>query len=282
MRILVTGAGGLLGPAVLGEASGRGHEALGLARADMDVTDPMAVEGVVRAHEPDAVVHCAAFSQVDRAELERAMAMRVNRDGAAHLAAACRSVGAVLVYVSTDYVFGGPRDVPWGPGERARPENHYGQTKLEGERVVAASGAEHLVVRVSWLFGDARPSFVDAMVARAEAGEGLRLVDDQFSTPTWTRDASATILSLLEGGARGIYHVTSGGGAASRLDFASEALRILGLDVPVEPVHLASLREDARRPRYSVLDVGTTEGFLGRPLPGWRDSLRRYLEGRAP
>lgn len=277
MRLLVTGAHGLLGPDVLAVARARGHEALGLGRAELDVTDELAVMGVVHAHEPDAVVHCAAFSQVDRAETERAMATRVNRDAAGYLAAACASVGAVLAYVSTDYVFGGPRDRPWGNGEPCEPENHYGRTKLEGERVVAASGAPWLVARVSWLFGRARPSFVDAMVERARAGETLKLVHDQFSTPTWTWTASETLLELLEKGARGVFHVTDGGGAASRLDHAAEALRILGLDVPIEPVANRTFQQAARRPPYTVLDPSATERFLGRPMPGWRETLRRYL-----
>ena len=276
MRILVTGANGLLGPDVIAVAQARGHEALGLTREVMDVTDPLAVEAVIHAHEPDAVVQCAAFSFVDRAEMEQAMAMRVNRDGAAHVAAACRSVGAVLVYVSTDYVFGGPRDRPWGPGEPCAPVNHYGHTKLAGERAVAAAGVEHVIARVSWLFGAGRASFVDAMVAKAEAGEPLRLIRDQFSTPTWTRTASETLVELLERKARGRFHVTDGD-PASRLDFAAEALRIRGLEVPVEGVPTGTFTEAARRPPYTVLDVSSTEAFLGRPMPGWRETLRRYL-----
>lgn len=205
------------------------------------------------------------------------MATRVNRDAAAYLAAACASVGAVMVYVSTDYVFGGPRDRPWGHGEPCEPENHYGRTKLEGERAVEASGAQHLIARVSWLFGPDRSSFVDAMVERARDGETLRLVHDQFSTPTWTRTASETLLDLLERGGRGTFHVTDGGGAASRLDQATEALRILGLDAQVEPVANRAFQQAARRPPYTVLDVSATERFLGRPMPGWRETLHRYL-----
>lgn len=258
---------------------------MGLTRDVMDVTDAMAVDAILHAHEPDAVVHCAAYTAVDRAEQEPAMALRVNRDGAAHVAAACRSVGAVMVYLSTDYVFGGPlegtasgaRDRPWGPGERPEPVNHYGRTKLEGERVVAETCPEHLIARVSWLFGPARDSFVDAMVARAREGQGLRLVDDQFSTPTYTRSAAATLMDLLEKEARGIVHVTDGGGAASRLDFVGEAVRILGLDVPLEGVPTGTFPEPAARAPYTVLDVSATEAFLGRLLPGWRRSLREYL-----
>jgi dTDP-4-dehydrorhamnose reductase len=279
MRIMVTGAGGLLGSDVSLVAAGSGHEVIALDRDGLDVTDPGAVDAVVRGAHPDAVVQCAAFTHVDRAEGEPAMAMRVNRDGAALMAAACRSVGAVMVYVSTDYVFGGPRDRPWSPREAAHPANHYGRSKLEGERAVADAGGEHVVARVSWLFGQGRPSFIDGMVARAQAGQALRLTDDQFSTPTWTAGAAATLVELLERGGRGVFHVTGGGEAVSRLDFVSEALRILDLDVPVEGVPTGTFPEPARRAPYTVLDVASTEAFLGHPLTGWREGLRRHLSG---
>lgn len=281
MRILVTGTGGLLAPDVVAVARTWGHDALGLTRRDLDVTDARAVEATVRAHAPDAVVHCAGYTNVDRAETEPALAMRVNRSGAAHMAAACASVGALLVYVSTDYVFGGVRSTPWRVDETPCPDNHYGLTKAEGERAVAASGARYLIARVSWLFGSARPSFVDAMLARAAAGETLRLVRDQYSTPTWTRSAALTLIELLEKNPRGIVHVTDGGGAASRLDFALAGIRIRGLDVPVEPVANGTFREPAVRPPYTVLDVSATEAILGRPMPGWRNTLERYLRGEA-
>ncbi len=278
MRILVTGVGGLLGPDVAAAARLRGHEAIGLPRRELDVTDAAAVRAALAAHRPDAVVQCAAYTDVDRAESEREEALRVNRDGAATVAEACAAAGAVMAFVSTDYVFGGPRDRPWGVDEPTAPANHYGFSKREGERAVAESGAEHLVARVSWLFGAARRTFVDAMLERARAGQRLRLVSDQFSTPTWTRSAALTLVELLERGARGTFHVTDGGGAASRLDFAGEALRIRGLAVDVEPVPTGTFPEPARRPPYTVLDVSATEGFLGHPMPGWRSTLRRYLE----
>jgi dTDP-4-dehydrorhamnose reductase len=279
VKVLVTGAGGLLGPDVVAVARGRGHHAVGLARTDLDVTDAEMARAVMRSQRPDAVVQCAAYTDVDGAESELEKAMRVNRDGAAHVAAACAAVGAVMVYVSTDYVFGGPRDRPWGPLEPTGPQNRYALTKLEGERAVAASGAEHVIARVSWLFGATRRTFVDAMLERARSGRRLRLVSDQFSTPTWTRTAAAALVELLERGGRGVFHVTDGGGGASRLDFAVEALRIAGLPDDVEAVPTGTFPEPARRPPYTVLDVSGTEAFLGRPMPGWRSTLRRYLEG---
>jgi dTDP-4-dehydrorhamnose reductase len=279
MRILVTGVGGLLGPDVVAVARSRGHEAVGLERSELDVTDADAARAAVAFHRPHAVVQCAAYTNVDGAESAFETALRVNRDGAGNVARACAGSGAVMVYVSTDYVFGGPRDRPWRVDDPTGPMNQYGRTKLEGERAVAASAAEHVIARVSWLFGAARRTFVDAMLERACAGQRLRLVDDQFSTPTWTRTAAATLVELLERGGRGVFHVTDGGGAASRLDFALEALRIRGLPENVEAVPAGTFPEPARRPPYTVLDVSGTEAFLGRPLPGWRSTLRRYLEG---
>lgn len=281
MRILVTGMGGLLAPDVVSVARAWGHEPLGLTRRELDVTDARAVEATLRAHTPDVVVHCAAYTNVDRAETEPALAMRVNRTAAGHMAEACASVGAFMVLISTDYVFGGPRDTAWRADEATCPANHYGLTKAEGERAVAASGVPHLIARVSWLFGSARPSFVDAMVARAAAGESLRLVHDQFSTPTWSRSAALALVELLERGRQGVVHVTDGGGAASRLDFALAALRVQGLDVPIDAVPNGTFKEPAVRPPYTVLDVSATEAALGRPMPGWRNTLERYLRGEA-
>lgn len=279
MRILVTGVGGLLGPDVVAVAGARGHDALGLARRGLDVTDGGAVARTVRAHAPDAVVNCAAYTDVDGAEGDPETAMRVNRDGAAHLAEACAAAGAVLVHVSTDYVFGGPRATPWRSDEPVCPVNHYGLTKAAGEQAVRDVLARHVVARVSWLFGAARPTFVDAMLRRAGAGDTLRLVHDQFSTPTWSRSAALTLVELLERGAAGTFHVTDGGGGASRMDFALEAMRIRGVEAPVEGVPNGTFAEAAVRPPYTVLDVSGTERALGRALPGWRATLERYLQG---
>jgi dTDP-4-dehydrorhamnose reductase len=278
MRILVTGAGGLLGSALVRQAQRRGHDVVALDRAALDVTDASSVARTVASAAPDAVVNCAAYTAVDRAEAEPELARLVNRDGARNVAAACAAVGAVPVYVSTDYVFDGALRTPYRTDAPTAPLGAYGATKLEGERATAEAAPEHLTVRMSWLYGGDN-GFVPAILRRAEAGRPLRVVSDQEGRPTWAPHAAEALLDLVERGARGTYHVAAGG-ACSWLELAREAVRAAGLDVPVRPVTTEEFRAAARRPPYSVLDLTDTESLLGRAMPDWHEGLRGFLENR--
>jgi len=276
MTLLVTGAGGLLGRTVTAEALERGHETVGLDRAALDVTDGRAVEVALDHFRPQAVVHCAAYTAVDRAESEPHLAISVNRDGARNVAAAAARFGAVPVYVSTDYVFDGTRRTPYRPEDRASPLSVYGRSKLEGERATAGVAADHLIVRTSWLYGDDR-GFVPTVLRRARAGEALRVVDDQEGRPTWAPQVATAMLELVERGARGVWHV-AGGGTCTWLELAREAVRGAGLDCDVRPTTTKAFGAPAPRPPYSVLDIEATEAFLGRPMTDWREALARFLE----
>lgn len=276
MKILVTGAGGLLGRTVVAEAVERGHETVALDHAALDVTDGRAVGEALDHAMPQVVVHCASYTAVDRAESEAPLAMSVNRDGARNVATAAARAGAVPVYVSTDYVFDGGRRTPYRPEDPANPLSVYGRTKLEGERATADVAAEHVIVRTSWLYGDTE-GFVPAMLRRARAGEALRVVDDQEGRPTWAPQAAAAIVDLLERGARGVWHV-AGGGTCTWLELAREAVRRAGLDCDVAPTTTKAFGAPAPRPPYSVLDIAATEAFLGRRMTDWREALARFLE----
>jgi dTDP-4-dehydrorhamnose reductase len=278
MKLLVTGAGGLLGRAVLSEAGGRGYDVVALDHARLDVTDEAAVGAAVSDARADAVVHCAAYTAVDRAEAEPQAALAVNRDGTRHVAAAAAEAGAVLLYVSTDYVFDGRKGTPYRPDDPTGPLSAYGSTKLEGERAAARHASEHLVARTSWLYGEDN-GFVPAILRRAEAGEPLRVVDDQRGRPTWAPQAATALLDLLEQGARGVWHV-AGGGECTWLELAEELLRQEGLDVPITPVTSQEFGAAAVRPAYSVLDLEATERLLGREMTDWRDALSRFLQRR--
>jgi dTDP-4-dehydrorhamnose reductase len=278
MRILVTGAAGLLGSAVERQGLERAHDVTGLTRARLDVTEGPSVRRVVLDHRPEVVVHCAAYTAVDRAEREPALARLVNRDGGRHVAEAAAESGAAVVYVSTDYVFDGRERVPYRPDDRPNPLSTYGRTKLEGEEATAESAPEHLIVRTSWLYGSGR-GFVPAILRRARAGEALRVVDDQQGRPTWAPSAAEAILDLVESGARGIWHV-AGGGTCTWLELAREAIRQAGLDRPVERVTTEGFGAAAPRPRYSVLDLDATERLLGRAMTHWREDLSRFLGER--
>ena len=259
----------------MAEARARGHEVAGLSRTDLDVTDAALVRSIVLRHGPDAVVHCAAYTAVDRAESEPDLARALNRDGARHVALAAAECGAGLLSVSTDYVFDGQKRSPYGPNDATGPLSVYGQTKLEGEQAVTEALPGSLVVRTSWLYGG-QSGFVPAIFRRAAKGEGLRVVDDQRGRPTWAPDAAAAMLDLLERDAHGVWHV-AGGGECTWLELAREAVSLRGVDVEIEAISSQDFGSPARRPAYSVLDVAATEDLLGRRMSDWKGALARYL-----
>jgi dTDP-4-dehydrorhamnose reductase len=279
MKILVTGAAGLLGGELARRLPLRGHDVTPLARGDLDITDAEAVLRALGAVRPDAVVNCAAFAGVDACQTETEQAFAVNRDGPRNLAEAAAEVGATLAHISTDYVFGGDaaRRTPYRSDDPPDPVQRYGETKRAGETAVLAAGDRHLVVRVSWLFGGDRSGFVAPIVKAARAGRPLRLVSDGWSRPTWSRTVEDVLLALLAAGATGIWHACDGG-ETTRLEQAREALRLEGLTTRIEPVTRAELWPEVPRPAYSVLDLSATEALLGRALTDWRETMARYLE----
>jgi dTDP-4-dehydrorhamnose reductase len=276
VKLLVTGAGGLLGGEFARTAPGLGHDVTAAGHRDLDITDPDAVRAALRARRPDVVVNCAARADVDRVEGDPAAALRVNRDGPALLAEAASQVGARLVHFSTDYVFDGHATAPYPPRHPVAPVNVYARSKAAGEAAVLDVPGGHLVVRVSWLFGASERGLVPFVAAAARSGRPLRLVEDQRSRPTWSRNAVVTVLDLLREDVGGIWHVADGGDA-SRREEALEVLSVLGLSVPIETITRAEMWPDVPRPAYTVLDLSATEALLGRPMMPWRTSIREVL-----
>lgn len=279
MRVLVTGAGGMLARALVPELARRGHRVVALDRAALDVTDEGAVSARVAAERPDAVVQCAAYTAVDRAEEEEEAAHRVNAAAAGHVARACDRAGACFVYPSSDYVFPGDAARPYRPDDPTGPLNAYGRSKLAGE--AAARQAERaLVVRTSWLYGEGGPNFVDTISHLGRERDVLRVVDDQLGRPTWTGSLARTISELMEARAEGIFHAADAGDPVTWYGFAREILARREIGARIEPVPSSAFPRPAPRPRYSVLDCSMTEAVLGHPLPRWPDALDRYLGGR--
>ena len=279
MKLLVTGAGGLLGRACVRLASYK-HDCVGLTRQELDITDRSAVQSAFERFAPDAVLHCAAYTDVDGAERDPKRAMAVNADGTESVALAARQAGAKILYVSTDYVFDGEKQRPYVEDDATNPLSKYAQSKLEGERrVVGVSPEEHLIVRSGWLYGSGK-GFVDWALGRLEAGEVLRAVEDQVGSPTWVNDLSEAILVLTERQSSGTFHVVNHG----EIDWLGAA-RILAEHVGiegslVESISMADLARPAPRPRYSALDVSKFEGSTGSRLRSWSEALESYLEQR--
>jgi dTDP-4-dehydrorhamnose reductase len=276
LRVLVTGAGGLLGNAVVRTAGERGHDVRAYARSGLDVTDPEEVERRLRAEKPEVIVHCAAYTAVDRAEEESDQAMSVNRDGTRNVAMAAAQVGATVVYPGTDYVFNGRADTPYGPDAETSPVNAYGVSKLAGEQVLAVSGCSWMVVRTSWLYGSGGWDFVDVVLEKDERCGGMTVVDDQVGCPTWTGSLASGIFGLAEAGARGTYHVCDAG-RVSWLELARKVAEEGGLDIEFTATNTLSWGAPAQRPPYSVLDCSKAEAILGREMTPWCESLHTYL-----
>jgi dTDP-4-dehydrorhamnose reductase len=277
VKLLVVGAAGLLGSEFIRSASAGGHEVRGTTRADLDVTNASNVDDVLESVRPDAVAFCAGVTHVDRAEADPDAAWAVNRDGALNVARACRGVGARMVYFSTDYVFDGHAREPYLPDEPTSPINAYGRSKVDGEVAVSESGADYFIARVSWLFGAGRLCFVTSMLEKARAGEALKIVEDQRTRPTYTRNVVDVTLSLLGARAEGVWHIADGGPVPSRYEIMREALSAMELDVPVHGIRAADLWTDVPRPKYTALDLKKTEQGVGRPMEDWRESLGRFL-----
>lgn len=300
MKVFVTGVAGQLGHDVMNELIRRGHTAVGsdLAPAyagiadgsavtaapyvPLDITDGAAVQQVLTDAQPDAVIHCAAWTAVDAAEEpeNQPKVRAINAGGTAHIAQACRALGCKMMYISTDYVFDGQGTAPWDPDcTDYRPLNVYGQTKLEGELAVAAL-ERYFIVRIAWVFGVNGKNFIKTMLKLGQTHDTLRVVSDQIGTPTYTLDLARLLVDMIETERYGRYHATNEGGYISWYDFACEIFCQAGLTgVRVLPVTTAEYGvSKAARPFNSRLDKRklTDNGFV--PLPDWRDALRRYLQ----
>jgi dTDP-4-dehydrorhamnose reductase len=283
MRILVTGSTGQLGSEVLGAFSQSGHEIIAPVRQELDFLNPDEVADRVRRLQPDWVINCAAYTQVDRAESEVEQAFVINRDSAAQLAGAVAGYGGNLLHVSTDYVFDGKQSRPYREDDDARPLGVYGRSKWEGEQAVRAALPEAIILRTARVYGVHGHNFVKIILTLATEGKPLRVVDDQLGSPTWARDIAGVIQALVQHRASGTYHYTNAGStswhgfATAILAGATEAGFTLKTD-SVKAIPTSGYPTPAGRPAYSVLDTGKIQSLLTAPIPHWRDSLNRMLK----
>ncbi|MFD3928146.1 dTDP-4-dehydrorhamnose reductase [Streptomyces sp. NPDC058614] len=276
---LVTGAGGMLAQDVLARLAGAGVPAVAVARADLDITDPAAVRAALAEHRPAVVVNCAAWTAVDDAETREDDALRINGDGPRHLAEACRELDAVLLHVSTDYVFPGDAEKPYAEDAPTGPRSAYGRTKLVGEQAVLATLPDSgFVVRTAWLYGAGGGNFVRTMIKLEAVKDTLDVVDDQRGQPTWTVDLADRLVLLgqaaLAGTApAGVYHGTSSG-ETTWFGFTQEIFRLLGADAArVRPTTSAAFARPAPRPAYSVLGHDRWQQAGIEPIRDWSEGL---------
>jgi dTDP-4-dehydrorhamnose reductase len=283
-RWLVVGSGGMLGRDLVAALNATGDEVLGRTHRQLDITDEAAVRAAVHGCRPDVVVNCAAWTAVDDAKAHENEALRVNGNGAAHLAAACADDRVRLVHMSTDYVFGGDASRPYAEHDAAGPRTAYGRTKLAGEQaVLQLLPRSGYVVRTAWLYGAHGPNFVSTMIRLERERPTVAVVDDQRGQPTWTADVAGQIIALVGSpGAAGIYHATSSG-EASWFELAREVFRLVGADpARVQATTSSAYPRPDPRPGYSVLghDGWASAGI--EPIGDWRLALRRALPGLLP
>jgi dTDP-4-dehydrorhamnose reductase len=269
LRVLLTGAGGQLGLAVARVF--RRHEVVGRARAALDVADAGAVESALAEVRPELVLNAAAYTAVDRAEDEPEAADRVNREGARVLAVATARRGIPLLHVSTDYVFDGEKGAPYVESDAPHPLGVYGASKLAGEEEVRRANPRHWIARTAWLYGPAGKNFATSIRAAAEREPRLRVVDDQWGSPTWAPHLAAALERLVER-PPGTYHLANAG-VTSRFGFACALLAALGSATPVEPIPTAAWPTRARRPRNTALASERADAIA---LPEWRDGVREF------
>ena len=293
MKLVVLGAGGRLGAALIREFRPK-HEVVGFNHAQLDLSNLESVREELSATTFDVLVNAAAFTNVDACETERDRAFRINAEAPGVLAEICNEKDAKLIHFSTDYVFDGQKRAPYTEDDQANPISAYGESKLAGERNVLAAGDEHLVVRVSWVFGPDRPSFVDAMIKRAQQDEKIDAISDKFSTPTYTHDIANMLPQFFDHGvAGGVLHFANAGKCTWQeyAQWALDCCRDAGVSLKGTTVGALKLSEMthlrqgsggqapwvARRPAYSVLSIAKYTELTSAPPRTWREAVADYI-----
>lgn len=277
MKVLVTGFNGQLGFDVVKELNKRNIECKGVDLQDFDITDREQTLEYIKMYSPDALVHCAAYTAVDKAEDDEECCRRVNVDGSENLALACKELDAKMLYVSTDYVYGGNGEVPFDVTDPTDPKSVYGKTKLEGENAVKNHVSKCFIVRTSWVFGINGNNFVKTMLRLGAERDMLSVVDDQIGSPTYTPDLARLICDLIFTEEYGTYHGTNEN-YCSWAEFAAEIMRLGGRKAQIKPIPSSEYPAKAQRPLNSRLSKACLDRIGVKRLPAWQDALERYMK----
>lgn len=276
MKLLVTGAAGMLGRDVMLAAGNAGHQVVGYGHAELDIADGAAVSAKIEGERPDVVINCAAWTDVDGAEEGEEEATAVNGEGAGNVAAAAATVGASVVYVGSDYVFDGSKGAPYVETDQTAPLSAYGRSKLAGEEATRVGNKRHFIVRSAWLFGTGGPNFVETMLRLAADHGEVLVVRDQVGSPTYTWHLAYGIVRLIEGVEFGIHHMAAAG-SCSWYEFAREIFEQANVECKVMSATTEMLGRPAPRPAYSALASQREHAI---ELPSWQDGLAAYLSQR--
>lgn len=277
MKVLVTGVTGQLGYDVARELEKRHIEYKGTGSREMDISDAEAVKRVITEYHPDAIIHCAAYTAVDKAEDDYGRAMDVNAKGTLAIAKAAKEIDAKMLYISTDYVFNGQGTEPFTVDAATAPLNVYGLTKLFGEEAVQLELSKYFIVRISWVFGKNGNNFIKTMLRLGQTHEELTVVSDQWGSPTYTADLAPFLCDMISMDAYGIYHATNEG-ITNWAEFAAYIMEQAHLSCKVRPIPSSDYPTRAVRPLNSRLDKSSLDKAGFRRLPDWKDALRRYLK----
>ncbi|MEP6922651.1 MAG: dTDP-4-dehydrorhamnose reductase [bacterium] len=289
MRILVAGAGGLVGRAVVRHCTALGDDVFGYAREALDITTTAVVRKTADEIKPEVIINCAAMTDVDGCESDHERAFLINAQGPENLAFAARAVGGTLITISTDYVFDGEKEGFYTQRDNPNPKSVYGKSKLAGERLAQLADAATIVVRTGFVFGEGGRNFLSTVVERAQRGEKLKVISDAWGTPTYARDLAVRLRELADVKLPAVFHVVNSGDGTSFKVFTEFALQNASCtDVDVEPVSVASLSRPAPRPANSRLKCLVSPAIGLPPLPSWHEALldfiavQRRAEAEAP
>lgn len=275
--IIVTGAKGQLGGDVCRLLKEKKIEYIGIDKDEVDITDKKATEDFFSDKKIDALIHCAAYTAVDKAEQEKELCIKINAEGTKNLAQECSKKNALMIYVSTDYVFDGKGDSPFLPDDRKNPLSVYGKSKSDGEDFVREICKKHFIVRTSWVFGEENRNFIHTMLRLSETKKELNVVDDQIGSPTYSKDLAELLVSMTESDKYGIYHGTNEG-FCSWYELASKVFEIRRIDIKVNPVSSDEFPTAAVRPHNSRLSKDCLEEAGFDSLPCWQNAVERYLK----
>lgn len=279
MKVLVTGAGGMLAKDLLPCLLEQGYETLALPHDDLDITDLRSVKAAVSDLQPGLVVNCAAYTKVDKAEREQHRALIVNGFGVHNLCLVCQERDIPLVHFSTDYVFDGTKATPYTIYDQPNPINAYGRSKLLGEMYILWLNIKFYLIRTSWLFGLHGENFIETMLGLGQQQKRISAVNDQRGCPTWTYHLAQAVAALIGTNRYGVYHITNSE-PTTWFDFAREIFRLSNVDVEISPTSSEKFPRPAKRPRNSALDPFPLPEVLGWEMPSWREALKDYLERR--